>query len=129
MTPEAVRIGPGEGDPRRSAPHVARNAAPIAEVLRGVLPERGLVLEIASGSGEHALHFAREFPESAVAAERSRSGGVPLDRGVAGRGRPVQPAAADPARRARGAMAGGAAPTRSCASTWSISAPGRRPPG
>ena len=49
-------------DDRRSAPHVARNAAPIAEVLRGILPERGLVLEIASGTGEHALHFARTFP-------------------------------------------------------------------
>jgi SAM-dependent methyltransferase len=49
-------------DPRRSAPHVARNAAPIADVLRDVLPERGLVLEIASGTGEHALHFARNFP-------------------------------------------------------------------
>lgn len=48
-------------DPRRSAPHVARNAGPIAEVLAGVLPERGLVLEIASGSGEHALHFAEVF--------------------------------------------------------------------
>ena len=50
-------------DHRRSAPHVARNAAPIVEVLRDVLPERGLVLEIASGSGEHALHFARLFPD------------------------------------------------------------------
>jgi len=49
-------------DDRRSAPHVARNAGPIAEVLRAVLPERGLVLEIASGSGEHALHVARAFP-------------------------------------------------------------------
>jgi SAM-dependent methyltransferase len=46
----------------RSAPHVARNAGPIAEILAEVLPERGLVLEIASGTGEHALHFARAFP-------------------------------------------------------------------
>lgn len=49
-------------DHRRSAPHVARNAAPIAEVLRAALPARGLVLEIASGTGEHILHFAGEFP-------------------------------------------------------------------
>jgi SAM-dependent methyltransferase len=50
-------------DYRRSAPHVARNAEPIEAVLRGVLPERGLVLEIASGTGEHALHFAHAFPQ------------------------------------------------------------------
>ena len=49
-------------DDRRSASHVARNAEPIADVLRGILPDEGLVLEIASGSGEHALHFARAFP-------------------------------------------------------------------
>lgn len=49
-------------DHRRSAPAAARNAAPIAQVLHTVLPQRGLVLEIASGSGEHAVHFAREFP-------------------------------------------------------------------
>jgi hypothetical protein len=52
-------------DHRRSAPHVARNAGPIADVLRGVLPARGLALEIASGSGEHVLHFARVFPDLA----------------------------------------------------------------
>ncbi len=50
-------------DHRRSAPHVARNAGPIAELLRDVLPARGLALELASGTGEHALHFAREFPK------------------------------------------------------------------
>ena len=62
-TPTPYEIPTGEGDPRRSAAHVARNAGPIVDVLRAVLPERGLVLEIASGTGEHILHFAREFPK------------------------------------------------------------------
>ncbi|HEX4738839.1 MAG TPA: DUF938 domain-containing protein [Allosphingosinicella sp.] len=61
--PQPFVIKPGGADPRRSAPHVARNAEPIAAVLREVLPEHGLVLEVASGTGEHALHFARTFPD------------------------------------------------------------------
>ncbi len=50
-------------DERRSAPHVARNAEPIVNVIRDRLPSRGLVLEIASGTGEHAVHLARAFPK------------------------------------------------------------------
>ena len=49
--------------PRRSAPAALRNREPIAEVLRDWLPPAGLVLEIASGTGEHAMYFAERFPE------------------------------------------------------------------
>ena len=48
---------------RRSAPAALRNREPIAEVLGEWLPERGVVLEIASGTGEHAVFFAERFPE------------------------------------------------------------------
>ena len=46
---------------RRFAPATLRNREPIAAVLADWLPPRGLVLEIASGTGEHALHFAARF--------------------------------------------------------------------
>jgi SAM-dependent methyltransferase len=45
------------------APATARNRDPILAVLRRVLPPRGLVLEIASGTGEHVVHFAAELRE------------------------------------------------------------------
>ncbi|MES2445108.1 MAG: DUF938 domain-containing protein [Pseudomonadota bacterium] len=47
---------------RRHAPATARNREPIAEVLAGVLPAEGVVLEIASGTGEHVAAFAERFP-------------------------------------------------------------------
>ncbi len=46
-------------DPRRFAPATARNRDAILEVLQRHLPWRGVVLEIASGSGEHITHFAQ----------------------------------------------------------------------
>jgi SAM-dependent methyltransferase len=49
-------------DPRIYRPHVPRNRDPILDVLRRVLPAPGLILEIASGSGEHAVHFAKGLP-------------------------------------------------------------------
>src|SRR5260370_4823938 len=50
-------------DPRLHAPAVARNREPILAVLRRVLPSTGLVLEVASGSGEHAAFFAAALPQ------------------------------------------------------------------
>jgi len=47
---------------KRQAPAAARNRQPILDVLRTCLPKEGLVLEIASGSGEHAVHFAHALP-------------------------------------------------------------------
>ena len=49
-------------DPRRFAPAVARNRDPILAVLRRVLPATGLVLEVASGTGEHCAHLAEALP-------------------------------------------------------------------
>ena len=48
---------------RREAPAAARNRQPILEVLLPHLPEKGLVLEIASGTGEHVVHYAAARPD------------------------------------------------------------------
>lgn len=47
---------------RRSAPAALRNREHIADVLAEWLPSEGLVLEIASGTGEHVVYFAERFP-------------------------------------------------------------------
>ena len=46
---------------KRQAPATERNREPIADVLRNELPPSGLLLEIASGSGEHGFHLAPRF--------------------------------------------------------------------
>lgn len=48
---------------RIRSPATARNVGPIGDVLAEWLPASGYILEIASGSGEHALAFARRFPD------------------------------------------------------------------
>jgi hypothetical protein len=47
---------------KRHAPAAERNREPIAAVLAEELPASGIVLEIASGTGEHAVHFGKIFP-------------------------------------------------------------------
>jgi len=55
-------VGDLGAEVKRQAPAAARNVEPIGDVLLGWLPKSGLVLEVASGTGEHALAFARRFP-------------------------------------------------------------------
>jgi hypothetical protein len=61
MASERFYEAPAEGA-RRSAPAATRNREPIADVLAEWLPASGIVLEIASGTGEHVVHFAERFP-------------------------------------------------------------------
>ncbi len=49
-------------DARLHSPSVARNRDPILVALRPALPRTGLLLEVASGSGEHAAHLAAALP-------------------------------------------------------------------
>jgi len=49
-------------DERRISPAAARNVEPIISVLERWLPTHGTVLEVASGTGEHAVAFAKRFP-------------------------------------------------------------------
>ncbi|MGO9699937.1 MAG: DUF938 domain-containing protein [Xanthobacteraceae bacterium] len=82
---------PETSDPRLYHAHVARNREPILDVLKRVLPPAGLVIEVASGSGEHAVFFAKSLPSiswqptdidttalASIAAHRAATGVVNL---------------------------------------------------
>lgn len=60
--PEPWAPGDGSGAAKRHAPATLHNRDAIAAVLADWLPGAGTVLEVASGSGEHAVHFAAAFP-------------------------------------------------------------------
>lgn len=47
---------------KQFSPSSERNQEPILAVLRDILPEQGLVLEVGSGTGQHVACFASQFP-------------------------------------------------------------------
>ena len=49
-------------DGRRTAPAAERNRGPLIEALQARLPSQGRILEVASGTGQHAAAFAAAFP-------------------------------------------------------------------
>ena len=65
MTPQPWMPGDDGAAAKRHAPATARNRDAIAAVLADWLPASGIMLEVASGSGEHVVHFAAAFPHLA----------------------------------------------------------------
>ena len=93
-------------DAQQFSPSVARNRGPILDVLKRVLPQKGLVFEVASGTGEHAIHFARHLPGPDLAAERPRRRRARLDRRLDRGGASAEYPRAAGLRRHVGVMAG-----------------------
>ncbi|MEM8916341.1 MAG: DUF938 domain-containing protein, partial [Pseudomonadota bacterium] len=62
MAKHIVQSATETADGRRTAPAAARNCGPLIEALRKRLPTTGRVLEVASGTGQHAAAFAAAFP-------------------------------------------------------------------
>lgn len=60
--PVHSQADPEGDDGRLSAPAAARNTGPIIDALRPHVPSAGCVLEIAAGTGQHAVACARAFP-------------------------------------------------------------------
>ncbi len=62
MARHIIQRADEDADGRRTAPAALRNAAPLIEALRDRLPSAGCVLEVASGTGQHAAAFAEAYP-------------------------------------------------------------------
>lgn len=61
--PDAAAPRGADDDARLHAPSAERNVGPIGDLLAELAPTSGRALEIAAGSGQHAVAFARRFPE------------------------------------------------------------------
>lgn len=61
--PKTASVAFSLGDARLNAPSAERNAAAIREVLLTYAPQTGKALEIASGTGQHVVGFARALPD------------------------------------------------------------------
>src|SRR5690554_6542773 len=60
--PDSAATAQPAEDGRLFAPSAARNSGDIATLLAHHAPARGRALELASGTGEHAVVFARRMP-------------------------------------------------------------------
>ncbi len=62
-SPYLVTVGDeSRGDRKHVSPSASRNTGPILAALKPLLPASGIILEIASGTGQHCAAFAGEFP-------------------------------------------------------------------
>ncbi len=75
--PDAAPTSHALPDGRLSAPSAERNAAPIFERLANYVPDHGMVLELASGTGQHIAALARMYPD--VAWQPSDASGERMD--------------------------------------------------
>lgn len=60
--PPMASVAEDAGDGRLFAASAARNAAPICDLLTEYAPKTGAALELASGTGQHVVEFARHLP-------------------------------------------------------------------